>query len=178
MLSLKPTLHLTTDFTWDGQPRTDPLLAGSVLLNATLEGLHLEARLPHQKVPRIPTDPPGRVANLWEYDVVECFLVGTERYLEIELGPGGHFLALEFSAPRQRSRELLGWKPEIRLQSGPTSWSSALLLPWEMVPAGFHRINAFTIVGQNYLCAFPTLGPKPDFHVPSRFPEVQCPRPT
>ena len=49
----------------------------------------------------MPDAPRGaRVANLWEYDVVECFLVGPDgRYLELELGAGGHFLALLFDAP-------------------------------------------------------------------------------
>ena len=62
----------------------------------------------HQRAPRIPDAPRGaRVEGLWEYDVVECFVVGADgRYFELELGAGGHYLALAFDAPRRRVRRL------------------------------------------------------------------------
>ena len=68
---------------WDGTPCTDTRLHGVVTLGAEAEGLCLTAALPHQASPCIPATPPyTRVANLWEYDVVECFIVGAEGYRE------------------------------------------------------------------------------------------------
>src|SRR5690606_9417874 len=58
-------------------------------------------------------DPPpagasGRYEGLWNHEVVECFLAVPEtgQYLELEFGPHGHWLALEFESYRQRRGNL------------------------------------------------------------------------
>ena len=77
---------------WDGTPCANTRLHGVVTLGAEDEGLGITASLPHRESPCIPVAPPcTRVANLWEYDVVECFVVGVEYYLEVELSAGGPF---------------------------------------------------------------------------------------
>lgn len=114
------------------------------------------------------------MANLWEYDVVECFLVGKEKYLEVELGAGGHFLVLDFSAPRVRDQEYESFAPTIAFDPnvGAGRWQSSVIIPWNMIPEGLHAANAFVIVRDNFLCAAPLPGPQADFHQPNRFPKL------
>jgi hypothetical protein len=170
-------LHLPIVTYWDGVPCVDPRLHGLVTLCTETTGLRLTASLPHQAAPCLPAAPPlTRVANLWEYDVVECFIVGTERYLEVELGAGGHFLALEFSAPRCCVKTYDTWQPRLTFEptvAQATAWRSSLLLPWEMVPAGIRGVNAYVIGHNSYLCYAPLPGPRVDFHQPQRFPAVR-----
>lgn len=157
---------------WDGTPCDDPILHGTVDIAKVARGLRVTATLPHQAAPRVPDAPAGtRVANLWEYDVVECFLVGAHKYLEIELGAGGNFLLLDFTAPRVRDREYEHVIPELGYEkdAGNGRWRASLVVPWDMVPEGLKAMNAFVIVGDHYLCMSPLPGAQPDFHQPDRF---------
>lgn len=44
----------------------------------------------------------GSTDQLWEYEVVELFLLGEDsQYLEIELGPHGHYLVLQLKSIRR-----------------------------------------------------------------------------
>src|SRR3989338_726369 len=89
--------------------------------------------------PSIPVAPPGFFDGLWGYDVVEVFVAGSDgRYLEIEVGPGGHWLAYWFESYRKRADDALsrdGFKignpdasvgiPTLRREDGfsfPASW--------------------------------------------------------
>lgn len=166
---------------WDGTPCTDPSLHGTIDVQATTHGIRLTATLPHQARPHVPhAEPLTRVANLWEYDVVECFLVGKEKYLEVELGAGGHFLILDFTAPRVRGNEYVDFLPDMEFDpnAGDGRWKSSILIPWDMVPKGLKAMNAFVIVRDNYLCYSALPGLQPDFHQPDRFPSMpDFPRP-
>jgi hypothetical protein len=151
-----------------------------VELSASDEGLELVASLPHQPEPRIPRAPRGtRVADLWEYDVVECFLAGEGgRYLEVELGAGGHFLVLSFSAPRVRSDSHEALRPSLDFASDARGWRARIRLDWTLVPRGLSALDAFAIAGGHHLAFAPLPGPAPDFHQPARFPRVAlAPRP-
>ena len=161
---------------WDGTPCDQTRLHGVVTLGAEADGLCMTASLPHQASPRIPVAPPRtRVANLWEYDVVECFVAGVEGYLEVELGAGGHFLVLDFTAPRVRRKAYETFVPRQTfapcLEEKP-AWRSSILLPWSMVPRPVQGVNAYVISHHHYLCYYPLPGPLPDFHQPERFPHV------
>ena len=82
-------LELPITTFWDGAPCPNQRLHGLVTLQSSANGIVLTAKLPHQEPRRIPDVQAGsRVANLWEYDVVECFLVGDTKYLEVELNKG------------------------------------------------------------------------------------------
>ncbi len=185
-------LGLRIDRFWNGAACPDTRLHGAVTVSATPDGLRITATLPHQVSPRIPARPPGtRVANLWTYDVVECFIVGSRKYLEVELGAGGHFLVLDFCtrAPRVRAHEYahfhptLEWLPSV--PEDPGRWRSSVVVPWAMVPKGAHALNAFVIVRDQFLAYHPTEGSTPNFHQPGAFPTVslqgepgrQTPRP-
>lgn len=174
-------LRLPIHTHWNGAPEHNPRLQGEVLLSASPEGLLLTMRLPHQEQPQIPAAPVGeRVADLWTFDVVECFLAGPDGYTEIELGAGGHFLILTFSAPRvcadacERLQPSLQFEPHLEHPAHPhlPRWSTRLCLPWKYVPQPLTRGNAYVIVREHYLCFEPLPGPKPDFHQPQRFPTV------
>jgi hypothetical protein len=172
-------LALKIDRYWDGAACPYKRLHGAVTLSSTPGGLCITATLPHQAPPKIPAQPPGtRVAKLWEYDVIECFIVGSRKYLEVELGAGGHFLILDFCnrAPRirdhehQRFRPTLEWLPSVPGDSG--RWRSSVVIPWEMVPTRVRALNAFVIVRDKFLAYHSMEGSTPDFHQPMAFPKV------
>lgn len=176
-------LALRIDRYWNGAACPDTRLHGAVALSSTPDGLRITATLPHQASPNVPAQPPGtRVANLWTYDVVECFIVGARTYLEVELGAGGHFLVLGFCtrAPRVRDREYRHFRPALEwLPSAPEDpgrWRSSVVIPWDMVPERVHALNAFVVVRDQYLAYHPTEGPAPDFHQPQAFPTVSLRR--
>jgi hypothetical protein len=160
---------------WDGARCGLPHLHGRVELAARDDGIELVASLPHQPEPRIPNAPPGaRVPNLWEYDVVECFLVGAGgRYLEVELGAGGHFLVLSFSAPRVRSDAHEHLELDVDFTSDARGWKSRALLDWSLVPTPVEALNAYVIARGVHLAYEPLPGAGPDFHVPVRFPRAR-----
>jgi hypothetical protein len=164
---------------WDGTACPHAHLRGRVELAGRDDGLEVAASLPHQPVPRIPAVPRGtRVADLWEYDVVECFLVGAGgRYLEVELGAGGHFLVLSFSAPRVRSASHESLRPALDFGSDATGWRARLVLDWALVPPGLEALNAFVIAGGAHLAYAPLPGGAPDFHQPARFPRAALEHP-
>jgi hypothetical protein len=160
---------------WDGTPCPHAHLLGRVEL-ALLEGeLELTASLPHQPVPRIPEAERGaRVADLWEYDVVECFLVGADgRYLEVELGAGGHFLVLSFSAPRVRSDSHEALRPTLDFTSDARGWRARIVLDRTIVPPAIAALNAFVIASGAHLAYGSLPGSALDFHQPARFVEAR-----
>ncbi|MBM3224204.1 MAG: hypothetical protein FJZ47_10420 [Candidatus Tectomicrobia bacterium] len=170
-------LTLPIETYWDGTPCHETPLHATVALGLDTQGLCLTATMPLQAAPRIPSEMPlTRVANLWEYDVVECFLAGPGRYLEVELGAGGHFLVLDFSAPRVRQNDYATFTPAMTFEpalAGHTVWRASIHLPWSMLPEPIQGVNAYVISGGKHLCYQPLPGPAPDFHQPARFPAVR-----
>jgi hypothetical protein len=160
---------------WDGAPCPHGYLHGRLELAVSDDGLEITASLPRQPVPRIPPAPRGaRVANLWEYDVVECFLVGAGgRYLEVELGAGGHFLVLSFSAPRVRGDSHEALQPALDFTSDAAGWCARMLLDRSLVPPGITALNAFVIASGAHLAYGSLPGPTLDFHQPARFPHAR-----
>lgn len=167
-------LVLPIERRWDGAACPAAHLHGRVELAAHGSGLELVASLPHQPEPRIPAAPPGsRVTDLWEYDVVECFLVGRGGgYLEVELGAGGHFLVLSFSAPRvlRHAHETLALP--IDHTSDECGWRARTRLPWSLVPPDLTALDAFVIASGEHLAFAPLPGSAPDFHRPAEFPRA------
>ncbi|MGH0031261.1 MAG: hypothetical protein ACQGVC_15805 [Myxococcota bacterium] len=103
--------------------------------------------------------------------MVECFLVGEGgRYLEVDLGAGGHFLLLSFDAPRRRVDEHADLAPALDFERDARGWRASLVLPWAVVPAGLCALNAFVSARGQHLAYQPLPGDTPDFHQPDRFP--------
>jgi hypothetical protein len=167
-------LQLALERHWDGTRCRDLRHRGEVALALAGGALEITAGFVNQEPPRVPDAPAGtRVANLWEYDVVECFLVGEGgRYLEVELGAGGHFLVLEFDAPRRRANEHAALRPELAFRPGQERWRVMLRLPLTLLPPGLCALNAFAITGTSFLAFAAVPGERPDFHQPQTFPSA------
>jgi len=158
---------------WNGE-RASP--GEHVTLRAQLDPqrLTVEVDAPFHDDPP-PTAPRGRCDGLWEFEVVELFLVGeNERYLEIELGAHGHYLLLELSGPRRVVRSDLECDYDVSRRGA--RWSGRAAIARDLLPPGLRRWNAFAIhglgPGRRYLAAHPLPGERPDFHRIADFPEL------
>lgn len=168
-------LTLRIDRLWDGTPSPDDRLWAEVLVAQAGDGLQLRVEAPMLHEQNVPDAPVGsRVEGLWEYDVVELFLVGPgHRYLEIELGAGGHFLALGFDSIRHRSDAYERFAPLLRYEkTSQKTWVSSVTIPWKMVPENLRALNAFAITAGQFLAYSPVPGEQPDFHQPDRYPSA------
>ena len=114
-----------------------------------------------------PPGPPGPTEALWNYEVVEVFLVGSRDYLEVELSPHGHYLVLQLSGPRVVERRLIPVAYEVSSRN-TVGWKGMAALPVDLIPEGLDRYNAYRIYGigsdRRYLARFPVPGEGPDFH--------------
>lgn len=168
------SLVCSVDQTWNGGQAGHEEV---VSLTARVDdaGLALSISAPFHGDPR-PSGPPGRRDRLWEFEVVEFFLVGpADRYVELEFGPGGHWLALGLDGVRNVVDPAI----EIRYRAtlDGDRWSGEAELDAAHLPERPWRWNAFAIHGmgerRRYLAAHPVPGPHPDFHRPERFPEIE-----
>lgn len=151
--------------TWDGRParRTDWV---KLELSVSAEHLCIDVDAPfHGDEP--PPVPAGKAPGLWNFEVVELFLLGQdERYLEVELGPHGHYLVLELAGRRRvvHEHELLDY----RVQREDTRFFGRAQIPLDWLPPGADRMNAYAIHGpseaREHLAWRGAPGPKPDFH--------------
>jgi hypothetical protein len=123
-------------------------------------------------------DPPpaaraGVCDGLWDYEVCEIFLVGSDnRYLELEFGPHGHYLALLLDGPRKvRSRDN---RIQYHAERHGERWMGHAVVPAGLIPDPIHRLNLFAIhgtgAGRRYLAWSAVPGTHPDFHQPDSFP--------
>lgn len=114
-----------------------------------------------------PSEPPGRRDALWEFEVVELFLLGeNDEYLEIELGPHGHWLGLRLTGRRRVVDDRI--PIELSVARSGDRWTAEARLPGRCLPPGLHAANAYAIHGQGasrrYLASRPVPGDRPDFH--------------
>lgn len=123
-----------------------------------------------------PVGPVGPTDRLWEHEVVELFLVGREqRYLELEFGPHGHYLALELHGVRQVVRS--AWRlPAFDAVIHGDRWTGEASVMLSDLPSPVTHANAFAIHGagssRRYLSAHRLESPQPDFHLIHAFPPV------
>ena len=169
-------LRLPVERRWDGAEEVVGLRC-AIELTAVPGGLWVGASLEQEAPAREPPEPRGtRIDGLWEYDVAECFLVGEDgHYFELELGPGGHFLALSFEGPRRRSYSHEGLALDVRAERQETSWRAETVLPREILPPRVCAVNAFAIAAGQHLAHEPVPGTAPDFHQPAAFPALRVP---
>ncbi len=169
------SLYFTIKNLWNGDPCGDESRHAEVWLTKKQSGLNIRVHAPLLDGARIPSAPrDSRFDGLWEYDVIEVFLVGDDgTYTEIELGAGGHFLVLSFGGVRIRSNDWADREFDHRNSSAtPGTWQSQILIPWDVLPKNITKLNAFAIAGGTHLAMSPVPGPEPDFHQPDVFPEV------
>lgn len=163
---------ITIDHLWNGDPCPDERVRALIELSETSQGLRVKAEAPILHEQKIPDAPIGaRVEGLWQYDVVELFLVGPgHRYFELELGAGGHFLALSFDSIRHRSNDHAEFHPVLRYEKTPDkTWISELTIPQSILPENVRAMNAFVIAAGQFLSMSQLPGDKPDFHQPDFF---------
>ena len=160
--------------TWDGQHIPDAERAQVSFQRAANGDLSVRVESPFYGDPA-PDGPAGAVWGLWDFEVVELFLVGADgRYLEAEFGPRGHHLVLQLAGPRQIVARELPAAYEAVIAEG--RWRGEARIEGALVPWPIARVNAFAIHGRGdarrYLAHAALPGPKPDFHQPHRFPAV------
>ncbi|MBI5794453.1 hypothetical protein HZA87_05260 [Candidatus Uhrbacteria bacterium] len=165
------TLHI--DHLWSGASCPDDRLWADVELSQTKDGLRVHVKAPMLLEQNVPEAPMGtRIEGLWNFDVVELFLVGPgHQYLELELGAGGHFLILGFDSVRRRSNSYDTFQPVVRFEkTAQKQWVSELAIPWKMIPENLRALNAFAIMAGHFLAFGALPGTEPDFHQPDFFP--------
>lgn len=175
-------LTLSVAHLWGGEPLSEPhALLG---LSLTSSQLNLEVSARWMRDPA-PPGPPGALWGLWEREVVELFVVGAEgRYLELELSPYGHHLALSLEGVRRPARWCLPLSPHVERSRSHLSWRAFVTLPRAYLPeplieplmsttAPLYGLNAFACWGPTeqraYALHTPLEGERPDFHQPERF---------
>lgn len=159
--------------TWDGGPLEPGEFARIDLsIGAALE-LEVEAACYGDP---LPGSPPGRCDGLWDYEVVELFLLGRdERYLELELGPAGHWLALRLEGRRRVVDPGVAIELETTVEG--TRWRARARVPLATLPPDLTAANAYAIHGvgdaRRHLAWHPVPGPRPDFHRLELFPPIE-----
>jgi len=158
--------HMPIHRSWNGEPCEVKERANIRLQRAPDGSIRVCTEAPFHGDPP-PTGQPGPTWALWEYEVVELFLLGDhERYLELEIGPHGHYLALLLEGRRTIKQKLLPLDVSVRRQDG--LWTAETKIPASFVPTGALRGNAYAIHGEGdqrrYLAWIPVPGEAPDFH--------------
>jgi hypothetical protein len=173
-------MHVDLSRQWNGQPApTDAGGSATLLQRGGRLELHWDLGL--LLPPLVPPGPAGFTERLWEWDVVELFLGGAAqaeaapRYVELEHGPGGHWIALAFDGVRQRVAELRHPGPELHNESVRGRWRGRASWPLEPVlrhvgPAPWRGLVTAVIGTQGaerLHLGWPVLpGAQPDFHQP------------
>jgi hypothetical protein len=170
----RDALRIRIGQTWEGAPIGAEEAVDLRLVFSPRE-LRIELEAPFHGDPA-PAAPPGPVERLFDFEVVEVFLLGRdERYLEVELGPHGHHLVLELRGARQVERSLLPL--EYRAEIRGRRWRGVARVPAGLLPPGLARANAYAIHGQGearrYLAWQAVPGPAPDFHRLERFAPIR-----
>jgi len=126
--------------------------------------------------PPAPKEPAngGYLNDLWAYEVFEVFFANDQdQYLEVEVGPHGHWLALLLHG--QRKAFNLGKNLNISIHNTikGRKWNSVFEIPLAYFPANVTKFNAYAIHGsedkdRHYEALYPVTNnksdDKPDFH--------------
>ncbi len=165
---------LGIDRTFDGREIPEDERA-SLALRLSEAGLCVDVEAPfHGDAP--PPAPAGSHDGLFEFEVVELFLLGErQRYLELEFGPFGHYLALQLEGARRVVRS--GLPLDFAWERGERRWTGRARVPLDYLPPGLYAANAYAIHGaepaRRHLAAHPVGGEVPDFHRLERFAPLE-----
>ena len=156
--------------TWDGLPVKN---APTVRLSWSAEHLHVAIASPKFGANDV-DGPPQRHWRLWEHEVVELFIAGpgaAPKYIELELAPTGHWLALRLHGTRNIIDDDVPVSASA-VDHG-THWEGQLTIGRDQLPAGPLRVLATAAHGppecRRHLAHVPLPGPEPDFHQLDRF---------
>jgi len=172
-------MQLVIDKIWHGAALSLAECA-QIRVEKLKEGLLLVVNAPYHHDP-LPDVAPGYCDKLWEYEVVELFIAAADNpasYVEVELGPGGHFWAASFQGIR---RQVANIPIEYEVWREEEKWQGRAIVAWEHLPEGRFIANAFSMHGcgeeRSYLAAYPLQGKRPDFHQPGTFAPINITHP-
>lgn len=156
-------LHLKQ--TWDGRP-IPPSEQISLFFSCDAKRFTLRITAPFFN-DNAPATAPGFTDTLWEYEVVELFLLDRYgHYLEIELGPHGHYLLYLLSDVRVVSRTIEPLSVACCIEAG--FWRGEMTIACVDIPQDIVAVNGYGIHGQGqnrrYVAGNPVRGESPDFH--------------
>lgn len=172
-------LNFSIDKTWDGNPvEHDP-----IDVSLTWEFEKIRGR-PHKRIvrakitaplfddPEAPDQLPGIVTDLWNYEVIELFFANdNNQYLEVEIGPHGHWLCLLFDGVRKPFNT--GEEIELSVENTFVGniWNASIEIPLAYFPGNVSKINAYGIHGSGENRVYEAWSPvtdgtftEPDFH--------------
>lgn len=108
--------------------------------------------------------------GLWNYEVVELFLVGEGNptpYTEIEISPWGNHLVLQLLGYRNVIEQELPLNI-INVKRDAKRWQAHAIIDADLIPKGLLKVNAFRVSGvepnRDYHVMTPMKGLEPDFH--------------
>lgn len=122
-----------------------------------------------------PSDPAGPLWGLWDHEVVELFVAHSPtRYVELELGPHGHWITLAFAGVREAIGCPLVTHSWTSVEAG--RWRGELHVSADLF-RGASSFNACSIHGVGaqrvYASSTPLPGVQPDFHQPDHFLRIE-----
>ncbi len=161
--------------TWDGK-LASPGEVARVKLHTVDDSLVVRIAAPFHGDPDPPARAPGITDRLWEYEVVEVFLLAPGgEYVEMEFGPQGHYLVLRLSGCRNVVEGRIPM--DYRATVSDRRWHGRAELPVTRLPPNVRWGNAFAIhgsgKGRRFLAAHPVGGDRPDFHRLECFPGIR-----
>jgi len=171
-------MHLPIEKTWDGLA-VGPDERAEVRVGRAGRDWTIEVHAPFHDDPP-PPQAAGSCPGLWTYEVVECFLVAENRhYLEVELGPHGHYLLLSLEGARNIVRRGMPASYRAEIDRRGRRWHGSITIDGDLVPLPVTHVNAFALHGlaplRRHLCFWPLGGGRPDFHRIERYPSFMAP---
>uniref|UniRef100_A0A0N5BWG8 DUF2185 domain-containing protein n=1 Tax=Strongyloides papillosus TaxID=174720 RepID=A0A0N5BWG8_STREA len=186
---------------WNGEKiSTNPVLINfkykGIERNGLLEKnyLYITFEAPFYDDP-FPENFAGYTPGLWNYEVVEFFFSNNQgQYIEIELGPHGHWLIYAFDDYRKIRNNCEEVELNVENSILPDdTWKCVVGVPLGLLPINVSKFNAYHIHGKEpqrtYEALFPSTDKdqkEPDFHkleyfkkfntktiFPSNFSELQ-----
>lgn len=164
-------MEFVINTTWDGRAlQVSEFVTLTFLHSLSTDGeIVLKLEAPFYGDPA-PQSPPGPLFRLWDYEVVEVFILGDgNRYLEVEVGPHGHHLVLLLDGYRSAKVHSLDLKYEWQIVNN--RWTGTVFIPAAYFPKGASKLNAYAIHGQGNSRVYSSLFPsetgkyeEPDFH--------------
>lgn len=157
--------------TWDGRALDSKEHITLSLEHPTDTILTVTIEAPFYNDPA-PSAPVGHTDALWNYEVVEWFVIGPEdangqrSYIEFEWSPHGHHLVLCLHG----ERNIVGYHTELEYtaQIKGSRWTGQADIPVSWLPKGTLHHNAYAIHGGKgarvYSAMSPVPGDAPDFH--------------
>ncbi len=185
------SLKIKIDQTWAGLALSESEQIKIEIDFQSEQRLSIQLQAPYHRNPP-PNCPKGATWGLWQFEVVEVFLVwDQDRYLEIEMGPHGHHLILGLDGIRQIRQAFVPVVYQSQIEGD--HWQALLLLDlghqalkdsfvgqfkWQSMKS----VNAFAIhqplekpLDRRYCVAFDVakINEHPNFHCIDRFMQMR-----